>query len=117
MLVFTYGSLMRGLHNHVFMEESNGKFVSEHTIDGFELHSVGDFPAIKKGDGEIKGELYDVKDTGHLDYLEGISSNLYKRVMIGEILVYVGDRVFDYGTKKLSHGDWRKHIEGATQCA
>ena len=79
-LVFVYGSLKKGFHNHHFMGDAD--FVSEaRTRDPvWLLHQFNSktkpgayVPGVEdKGDGYIKGEIYQVDDEGlkKLDRLE-----------------------------------------------
>lgn len=70
-LMFVYGSLKRGFHNHVVMERANGVFLREarSANRAFSLFSLGSFPALDYAeDGEtpfyIKGELFEVPLSG-----------------------------------------------------
>lgn len=71
-LVFVYGSLLRGLHLHGYLD--NSRFVGEATITGC-LKDLGHFPALvlDEGDGRVAGEVYAVTaDTlNSLDRVEG----------------------------------------------
>lgn len=72
--VFVYGSLMRGFGNHGLLQDQT--YIGEATVEEFDLHSLGSFPAAVPHDGGsriIRGELYEVDDTAlaRLDRLEG----------------------------------------------
>lgn len=72
LLVFVYGSLLRGLHLHGYLD--NSRFVGQATIAG-SLRDLGHFPALvlDEGDGRVAGEVYAVTaDTlNSLDRVEG----------------------------------------------
>lgn len=77
--VFVYGTLMNGETNHHYLE--NSKFSGMATIEGYEMYSMGGYPAIIDGDGIIIGELYQVPniDIPSIDMLEGEGSLYIKR--------------------------------------
>lgn len=83
-LVFVYGSLKRGLHNHGFLCDS--KFIMEtNTSDFYDMISFGSFPAVIKQShwSQIGGEVYEVDDAD-LEALDILESNgiFYKRELI-----------------------------------
>ena len=69
--VFVYGTLMSGEFNHNYL--INSTYLSQGTIEGYDMYNVGFFPAIIEGDDLIIGELYQVpiKDLSAIDNLEG----------------------------------------------
>lgn len=82
MLVFTYGTLMRGFSNHRVMQEAKGIFIGEGAIKNKDLYYAFPppaFPSVVDGDGIVYGEVYLIKDTQKdgvkpldiLDSLEG----------------------------------------------
>ena len=77
--VFVYGTLMNGETNNHYLE--NSKFSGMATIEGYEMYSMGGYPAIIDGDGIIIGELYQVPniDIPSIDMLEGEGSLYIKR--------------------------------------
>lgn len=87
-LVFVYGSLLRGLRNHHFLE--NQEFLGSATTQGayYALWNLGSFPGLTEvgecGVGEsVSGELYRVSEDC-LAELDGLESNgtLYQRKLI-----------------------------------
>lgn len=73
-LVFVYGSLKRGYHNHSVMEQEEGILVdmAETAEKMFTMYSLGSYPCVwEDGKYRIKGELYCVDDLSGLDHLEG----------------------------------------------
>ena len=94
MLVFTYGTLKKGFHNHYLLEDS--KFIGEAvTKNKYGLYPsvCGSFPfALKsKNDIEIIGEVYDVDNytLARLDALEGYPVLYLKE----EIEVVLNDKI------------------------
>lgn len=83
MIVFVYGTLMKGEGNHKrFLETAD--FIGRGEAEGFALYDVSFFPGIIEAEGELaKGELYqiDQETLERLDRLEGEGS-LYIRKII-----------------------------------
>lgn len=93
-LVFVYGSLMQGYHNHDVIAldfDSHDKnkgydyYGKAKTVDKFKMYDMGAFPAVSfDADGyEVAGELYAVDDATFelIDMLEGYPSH-YNRKQI-----------------------------------
>lgn len=73
-LVFVYGTLMKGKHNHHVMDRAEGKFISKAYIKNKEMFIVGGIiPGVIEGKGKVYGEIYKVpkKKMYVLDTLEG----------------------------------------------
>lgn len=111
--VFTYGSLMSDLGNHIVMIRAQGRFISKARVNGLDMRAYcAGFPACYEGeDSSATGEVYEVEAEGlkQLDMLEGEGS-FYHRVKMTttdgeEVEVYIikgeakGEIVPD--------GDWR----------
>lgn len=84
MLIFVYGSLMTGMSNHSII----APFVTR-VRTGTLYHLPDGYPALIAGDGIVRGELVDIKDSPNaleiLDRFEdfygvGNPHNLYERV-------------------------------------
>lgn len=74
--IFTYGTLLRGRHNHYVMEQARGKFIGQAKIKNKDLYfafSRNSFPAMVEGKGVVYGEVFEVDEKGVeiLDRLEG----------------------------------------------
>lgn len=69
--VFVYGSLKKGKGNHSVL--GNSVFIRDGKIKGGTMVSMGSFPGLLEGDGEIHGEIYEVTTPimDRLDRLEG----------------------------------------------
>lgn len=112
-LVFSYGTLMRGqradLRNYF-----GGEFIGEHEVQGT-LYSLGTFPyLVLKGDNSVKGELFSVTP----DQLKEIDEyerypNLYQRAKLessyGDFFVYHMEHPFDPFDHVIETGDWRQY--------
>jgi len=81
-LVFVYGSLLAGEHNHARYLDG-ARFVGGATIAGFTMVSFGGFPAIVAGPHAVRGEIYEVNDEElvALDRLEG-TPHFYTRELV-----------------------------------
>ena len=77
--VFVYGTLMSGEANHRYLE--NAAFLGKAAIEGYDMYSVGWYPAVVSGDGLIIGEVYRVplQDMPSIDMLEGEGSLYIKK--------------------------------------
>lgn len=108
-LVAVYGSLRRGMGNHRVLERNDAQLLSTERITGFEMFSLGAYPFIRSGEGEITVEVYAVPITGmrDLDALEGYPS-FYDRKLVqttkGQAWIYfIDDRD---GRVPVPDGDW-----------
>ena len=70
-LIFVYGSLKKGFHNHRVMEMAKARFLSKAQSKdrAFSLFSLGSFPALDLAKSDetpfkIEGELYEVPNNG-----------------------------------------------------
>lgn len=122
MLVFVYGSLLRGMYNNERLLQGPGaKFVSSAcTQPGFTMVSLGGFPGVVRGGTtSVRGEVYevDVDTLAKLDMLEG-HPNMYRRetelvevehgrLALAFIYIWCSGRVH---FSVVEHGDWRKHV-------
>ena len=81
-LVFVYGTLMQGRRNYS-RYLAPLKPVAEGTADGFRMYDVGTYPAIVRGSGRIKGEVYSITPDllVRMDHLEEEGS-LYIRTPV-----------------------------------
>lgn len=70
-LVFVYGTLKKGFHNHRYLEGST--FVDYGFIEGTIYDLPFGFPAVKKGSDEVRGEIWEV-DQITRDRLDGLES-------------------------------------------
>lgn len=125
--LFVYGTLKRGFYNHTILLDYKGNdstFIRELSLPGYDMYSLGGFPGVVLGKGQITGELYKVNDEilCRTDRLEGVNAKfpykgLYRREkarMISEdqfgtwnywIYLYNGD----VSTRqKIEDGVWRK---------
>jgi len=81
-IVFCYGSLKKGYHNHSILHSA--EFIGEsRTTERYDMFSFGSFPAVNKYPQQyhVTGELYLVDDStlAQLDILEG-NGYFYQRV-------------------------------------
>ena len=77
--IFVYGTLLKGRSNYNrFLAPAEPEMRGE--IEGFEMYDLSAFPAIVKGEGRVKGEVYKVtpEQLARIDRLEG-EGTLYKK--------------------------------------
>ena len=120
-LVAVYGSLRKGLGNHRVIEGSEQ--LGTDVVKGWEMFSLGGFPGIKTGSGDIVVEVYKVVSEGiarNLDRLEGFSEqdsarNFYNKATIstafGEAEIYTLEE--GYHGDSVPDGDWAKYRHNA----
>lgn len=81
--IFAYGTLMRGMGNHRFVDSA--RFLGAcRTVKRYTLLSLGEFPGMTEGGcTAVIGELYAVDDAtlAALDRLEGVPT-FYRRVVV-----------------------------------
>jgi gamma-glutamylcyclotransferase (GGCT)/AIG2-like uncharacterized protein YtfP len=78
--VFVYGTLKRGLHNHAYIDLSDGEFISDavsvenrvlysqHGLPYYQIPAPSDADLVTR---KVGGELYEVDHFLQLDSLEG----------------------------------------------
>ena len=80
MLLFIYGTLKRGCHNHFYMHGQ--QFVGEASTEPlYRLHNLGGYPGmVLSSEGQsIEGEVWDIDEACRirLDVLEGVDDGEY----------------------------------------
>ncbi len=130
--IFVYGTLMKGFQNHELYLAERVLERSAGYMKGELYHLKYGYPAVIDGTGEVKGEIYLVKDIEKLlpvlDYLEDYNQpgqeDLYKREMrevrddkgnIKKCYVYIWSpnrlpELKEVG-RHIGHGDWAKFME------
>lgn len=114
-LVFVYGSLKKGFHNHGFIKDA--EYISDAKLNGFKMVSLGSYPAIYQTGNDcdsVKGEVYliDGFDLERIHYMElsaGYNFNEYileagKRDY--EAIVYYMDEKKCLSRKVVESGEW-----------
>ena len=122
-LLFVYGSLLSGLHNHsYFLGRDKGEQVQLlgewTTPPEYTMVAMGSFPGVLvDGNTAIKGELYAVSEAvyGAIEGLEGYPtfytrSPLRTPLGAAELYVLVDTESRDYRNryKRVEDGDWRR---------
>lgn len=111
MLVFVYGTLKKGFHNHQVMQQAGGIFIRNAiTFPEYEMISFGAYPGlihIEAPGNIIKGELYEVADIAPIDRLEG-HPQFYERFLM-PIAVEEVIEAWIYLLNPETYGDYEKH--------
>lgn len=70
-LVFVYGTLKKGQGNHRLL--TGAEYIGKDSLKNHVIYSLGGFPGMTVGDGQVQGEVYEVDEVilGALDILEG----------------------------------------------
>lgn len=110
-----YGTLKKGNRLNYVLKDS--KFLGEIEIPGFDMYSLGYYPAIERGSGSILAEIYEVSDRvlKLTDSIEGFVQenspyNYYNRIKVdtdtfGPIYLYEFPRASELGTY-IEDGIW-----------
>jgi gamma-glutamylcyclotransferase (GGCT)/AIG2-like uncharacterized protein YtfP len=114
-LLFVYGTLLRGEANHVLLHPA-AFCGTARTEAAFELVDLGEFPAmLEGGSNSVHGELWEVPSErmGTLDALED-APRTYRRVAMrladdrtAETYLYNAGRLDRL--PRIPSGDWRAH--------
>lgn len=121
-LVAVYGSLKKGFHNDHYIASSD-TFVGDGTVKGFDMFSLGGYPMIVPGNGQISVEVYEVSETtfNTLDRLEGFP-HFYDRKRVDVRLndgsatktwIYFGRPEQVQGSALVADGIWRDPFKSA----
>jgi len=118
-LVAVYGTLREGLHNHHLIKDAER--ILTQRIQGFVMHSMGQFPAVRYGseDSFITVEIYHINDSElkRCDALEG-HPDWYERTVIGSLDIGDGEQALEMyvmpeesvrGKLIIQSGDWVHH--------
>jgi gamma-glutamylcyclotransferase (GGCT)/AIG2-like uncharacterized protein YtfP len=122
--LFVYGTLMRGMRNHAYLEKATLVGPAS-TKPEFELMYNGSIPAARAGSEAIVGELYEVTDEvlSTLDVLEEVSTKLYekKQIMLAdgkEATIYLGGTIFNFDSwERIPNGDYRAMTQSQPKAA
>ena len=119
MLLFVYGTLMRGERNQLDMEKVGAEFVGEFTTEAkYNMYKTGQFPTVTPGGKiPIAGEVWRVSPDGfaHLDARESIHDDTgepsgLERMQIktpyGDAWMYVSAEKPD--APEIKSGNWRE---------
>jgi len=131
-LMFVYGTLLKGFGNHRLMTKARGKFIEEDEISAEMFGSGSSFPHIKLVDNfqhTVKGEVYELSSMKLqiIDRLEGYNewndNSLFLRKTTTtkkghKVFVYEGGKLLLRGGKKIESGSWNEHtkIRYKNQC-
>ncbi|MEY8712663.1 gamma-glutamylcyclotransferase [Mangrovibacter phragmitis] len=108
MRIFVYGSLRRKQGNSHWM--TNAQWLGDHTVEHYQLYSVGHYPGAVPGEGTVFGEVYriDASTLAELDALR-TKAGEYSRQLIqtpfGSAWMYVYQRSVE-GLTYIDTGNW-----------
>lgn len=109
--LFVYGTLKRGFGNNRLLEDS--EYIKDATLAEAVMVSLVNFPGVIKGQGEVKGEIWEVRqeDWPRLDRLEG-HPNFYKREIVetseGQAWCYYLNARNAENRPRVTSGVWKK---------
>ncbi|MFO4585850.1 gamma-glutamylcyclotransferase [Klebsiella pneumoniae] len=108
MRIFVYGSLRRKQGNSHWM--TNAQWLGAHSVDDYQLYSLGHYPGAVPGEGTVHGEVYriDASTLAELDALR-TKGGEYARHLIqtpyGSAWMYVYQRSVE-GCMLIANGNW-----------
>jgi len=111
--LLVFGSLRKNSkRGYNYQRCGNQEFIKELQLDGFDMYSLGAYPAICKGNGKIKCELHsvDTKTFERINNMElgagysALNINLEKN-LVATIYTWPEERLKN-NYKKVESGDW-----------
>lgn len=110
-VIFTYGTLMKGNSNHLFIKDN--EYLGDSILNNFCLLEINHFPgAVYKKNYKVYGELYKVtdKEKENIDKLEGSLYTFQKELFYTDNSVYYAG-YYEYSGKlnsniRLPYGKW-----------
>lgn len=96
--LFVYGTLMNGGGLHYLLLKKGFKFISKAKLNHYELYHHDRIPLIISGDGEVFGEVYEIKNSTCLKYLDVVEHN-YDRIISDVICKGKKIKIFVYSYK------------------
>ena len=108
MRIFVYGSLRTRQGNSHWM--TNAQLLGAHSVDDYQLYSLGHYPGAVPGEGTVHGEVYriDASTLAELDALR-TKGGEYARHLIqtpyGSAWMYVYQRSVE-GCTLIANGNW-----------
>lgn len=120
-IVAVYGTLREGHGNHRILANGNATLVGTYRTDNhrWNMVSLGGFPAVCFGTGNISVEVYEVDDDTleRLDMLEGFP-HLYQKAKLttpyGPATMYIMSPDAVKSAPIIVHGDWNEWLQRGT---
>lgn len=121
MRIFVYGSLRRKQGNSHWM--TNAQWLGAHSVDDYQLYSLGHYPGAVPGEGTVHGEVYriDASTLAELDALR-TKGGEYARHLIqtpyGSAWMYVYLTLFRKTTPhmKATNPSWLARLKRPPSC-
>lgn len=115
--ILVYGSLRKGEYNFNSFKSLFGdefKYVKTMQINGYDLFSLGAYPAIKEGKGDLIVDLINCSDEckNSIDRMElgaGYTRHIIEidKNITATLYVYLGNP----STERIVSGDWSEHLK------
>lgn len=119
--IAAYGSLRKGCYNYTaflrFFGSSNFRWIKEMKIKGFQLYSLGVYPAVKIGtpEDELTIDIIQVSQAAY-DRILGMERGAgYEELSLvippfnEDITIFIYTEIV-YQVMRVKDGDWSKHI-------
>lgn len=108
MRIFVYGSLRRKQGNSHWM--TNAQWLGDHSVENYQLYSLGHYPGVVPGDGSVFGEVYRIDATtlAELDALRTKGGEYIRQLIqtpYGSAWMYVYQRPVE-GLRQITTGNW-----------
>lgn len=111
-----YGTLRLNQGNYMrYLDNEDSEYIKTKVIKGYEMYSLGGFPGVIRGNGNIVVDIFEVTNKNietRLDRLEGYRGNndssmyLKEKTDDGEFIYIWNSDVT--GLEKVENGDWVK---------
>jgi gamma-glutamylcyclotransferase (GGCT)/AIG2-like uncharacterized protein YtfP len=110
-----YGSL-RKVEGYNFGRCGKQKYIKTLTLDGYDLYSLGAYPAVVDGKGKVVVELHEIPNAQTAEYIRQmeLGAGYEERVVNVDdvdayLYVYKGNNRLN-PELKVEHGDWSKYL-------
>lgn len=112
--ILVYGSLRNGMYNNSRIFGSNREPIETIVMEGYDLYSLGSYPAIKKGDNKVVMELLEVSEEEYerIERMELGAGYITEYSEEYKAYFWVYKDAYDFlKTKKpIESGDWVQYL-------
>lgn len=120
-LIAVYGSLRIGEYNYerfvdIFGKTSITTVEKTKVIDGFDLYSLGSYPAITRGSNKLTVDILEVTDNVHnsikaMELGAGYDEETIHIENIGDVVIYTYPKEYLDSRRLVESGDWSNYLK------